>query len=416
MTVSRSNQKQSQENSFIEKTYRTGRWLTNPLGLGFEKGAKHIVRAYKGTGNRPSELAQGIFFTAIGLLPAITGQLIKTVVKPFRREMVVICPEGPPSSFDGVSSPTESMEGVTINAAALPSFIVAANKLSDTPIRVKALSEYIRDNENAEIICLQELFDEEAIAILIETLKDKYPCIIANVGNNTVNKLNSGLCIISKFHLANPTFEPFKEPLIGADARSNKGILGATVILKDGRKLTLITTHLQAGSRQERIELKEKELEQINVFCNARDEEHANDPSYLGTLITGDFNLSPYQDKLVQKGNEKVLGKNEYWTNAGKIDKFFHEQNIQIQLPAPDQKGITPDGEACGTALGDTITGDIDPSKKRTRKYNIIDHILLHKPTTQKVQNRMEAVGCAKVDPKFNWSDHMAVRVKVKFL
>lgn len=100
--------------------------------------------------------------------------------------------------------------------------------------------------QNADIICLQEVYSEAASLKLYENLKDKYAHFYINIGPTSIPsellnwKLNSGLFIASKFPLKNPYFEAFSFEKGGS--QMNKGFFSAIVGSTD---LSFINAHLE---------------------------------------------------------------------------------------------------------------------------------------------------------------------------
>ena len=78
-----------------------------------------------------------------------------------------------------------------------------------------------------DVICLQEVFNEDAWNILNEKLRSKYPYILFDAHRVRVSSLkftmvNSGLYIASKYPIVQSKFYPYKNSY-SEDALSGKG-------------------------------------------------------------------------------------------------------------------------------------------------------------------------------------------------
>lgn len=78
-----------------------------------------------------------------------------------------------------------------------------------------------------DVICLQEVFNEDAWTILNEKLRSKYPYILFDAHRVRVSSLkftmvNSGLYIASKYPIVQSKFYPYKNSY-SEDALSGKG-------------------------------------------------------------------------------------------------------------------------------------------------------------------------------------------------
>lgn len=100
-------------------------------------------------------------------------------------------------------------------------FNLNMQSLLETPVSLELLSESILST-NADVICLQEVFDDQIIYSLYEQLKDRYTHFYVEIGPRSFGfsfdplSLPSGLFIASKYAIENPEFTPFtnKDDLI----------------------------------------------------------------------------------------------------------------------------------------------------------------------------------------------------------
>lgn len=89
--------------------------------------------------------------------------------------------------------------------------------------------------DDLDVICLQEVFNEDAWKILNEKLRSKYPYILfdahrVRVTNLKFSMVNSGLYIASKYPIVQSKFYPFKNSY-AEDALSGKGKVKISVQL-----------------------------------------------------------------------------------------------------------------------------------------------------------------------------------------
>ena len=376
-----------------DSLYTAGRFLMLPMEWSAERFTKTASLSMEPDthGRLESEaderirriiwVVTGIFVALIALVPAIIGFLLKTAAGPFRQDFRVVFPETEPD----MSGKLDQLKLTTFNVAALPPFIVAVNKLSNSRERVQALANHILTDEDADVFCFQELFDEEAISILMDTLKQKYLYIVASAGNHTF-RLNSGLCIASKYPITNPAFTPFRAPTIGHDALATKGILRGDISLPGGKTAALVTTHLQAGSRNQ--EVRDLELDELNAICESRSRNGA-----VPVLLGGDFNFSPHKDSL----REGQLVNEPNWQTPT-VTRFF-ENNQRVDYGNP--------GDGTAFNMDSPLTGwDLSRFNEWKIKANQIDNWFVRGVRPCRAERNLE-VG--------KWSDHAGLNLTVSF-
>ena len=111
-------------------------------------------------------------------------------------------------------------------------------------LRIDKLVEIIR-NSDAQIVCLQEVWDPEAMRAFIEKLKNDYAFFIYDAGDPAgtlkVNKMDysSGLFVASKIALDSVAFNRFPRSI---PETSNRGAIVATCRVAKER-LAFINTH-----------------------------------------------------------------------------------------------------------------------------------------------------------------------------
>jgi endonuclease/exonuclease/phosphatase family metal-dependent hydrolase len=272
----------------------------------------------------------------------------------------------------------------TFNIASLPPFMNPVGHLTNSRDRVWAFAQQLKEidkDQLPDLFCLEELFDERSNAILMEELGGLYPYAVTNVGSHW-GKLNSGLCILSKYQLTDVHFTAFGK-CVGADSYANKGLLTAKVQLTAEKSVKIITTHLQSGSATAKCQIRKEELKMIDHEVDRSED--------LPTIIAGDFNMSPYKDKLRNGELEDNLDfcgdkahQTQFFTTHTDL-KIVHDANFSIS-----------DEDLGGTAID---------MKDPHVKANQIDHILFAKSSKYQLE---DGIGSLR-DPQFQ-SDHMAIK------
>jgi endonuclease/exonuclease/phosphatase family metal-dependent hydrolase len=161
--------------------------------------------------------------------------------------------------------------------------MVAANMLRPTSERVHEVATAIRKT-NSDVVCLQEVFDEDAAETLKESLRRQgYTHFIYNAGPSSW-KLNSGLFIASKYKLKNPVYWKHAASS-GWDSYSGKGTLAVTVEV-GSKRLALFDTHFNGPAANDHQARKA----QMNTFLQQVEEYNAKYRLNNRFIACGDFN------------------------------------------------------------------------------------------------------------------------------
>jgi hypothetical protein len=142
--------------------------------------------------------------------------------------------------------------------------------------------------QNADIICLYEIFDIQTALSLIAGLKDDYCHFYFHIGPKAVG-LSSGLFMASKIEITNPEFIPFpQESYDGRAKHCNKGFFSFD-IQQQGRSFARIyATHLQHSeipSMPTLGELRAREKAMDLILA------HMHKYQDKACILTGDLNL-----------------------------------------------------------------------------------------------------------------------------
>ncbi|MCD4692573.1 MAG: endonuclease/exonuclease/phosphatase family protein [Calditrichales bacterium] len=249
---------------------------------------------------------------------------------------------------------------ITFNVEMLPSPIGDDKK--DRP-RADKICQKLNEAEY-DIICLQELFDEDMRAIFAKKLENKYPRQIKKADAGDIFRQDSGLFIASKhpfiFHESLYHFEEFFN-CGKTDCAAEKGVLAVRfdlAAIKDKFELILYNTHLQSDHAfvGEFREVRIKQLEQIRRLLQksmsritpARRDDTA-------ALLLGDTNIPGDSEECLDLVRVLEYGRD-----------IFREVNIDIQ----DNPGFTWDFE-----LNKNMIPPTDRDRLRLDYIIALDHI-----------------------------------------
>lgn len=212
---------------------------------------------------------------------------------------------------------------------------------NDAPERAERLALAILKSEfDYDIIALNEVFDEEARANLVQALKGKYPHFIQKLDESLVsispgkfkfNLEDSGLMLFSKFPFENVPTQPgmkfaftlFKEST-EADNLAAKGAAYVRIRhpFSDRKAYNIVFTHMQADQDTKHPNIRKSQLSQIE--------------NLLKTAMT------PQQlqmEDIFVMGDLNIIGNSEEWTrHFDNSSSFFtsvlHDSWIKDQSPA----------------------------------------------------------------------------------
>jgi endonuclease/exonuclease/phosphatase family metal-dependent hydrolase len=153
--------------------------------------------------------------------------------------------------------------------------------------RFKQCAQAIRE-QNADILCLYEIFDIQTALGLYEALKKEYSHFYFNIGPHAIG-LSSGLFIASKLPVEQAEFVPFpKAHFDGRAKHCKKGFFSFELLHGDMNFVRIYATHLQHSECPENPtegELKAREQEMGLIVAHMK---HYQDQT---CLLTGDLNL-----------------------------------------------------------------------------------------------------------------------------
>lgn len=193
--------------------------------------------------------------------------------------------------------------------------------------------------QDADIVCLQEVFSQEAAEQLYQRLKGEYAHFYLNIGPKLCGfdlfalGIPSGLFVASKYPLANPVFTPFDKnqtPKV-----RGYGFFTCEIVSQNKPFAVLTTTHLHPGNDVEDIRFRER---QANAILEKLKTKASNGiPSFL----CGDLNIErdgeTYQ-KLTQGFINNYDGLDwtccelrNYWWRAGQNVQLFEQLGLELE-------------------------------------------------------------------------------------
>lgn len=245
-------------------------------------------------------------------------------------------------------------------------------------MRIDPLVEIIL-KADAEVVCLQEVWDPEAMQTLIDKLKDAYAFFIYNAGDPAgtlqVSKAgyNSGLFIASKLPLERCDFLRFPRSI---PQGSNRGILTAT-LRAGNRDVTIFNTHLQHGATIEHTSIRKEQL----LFCY----DNLRTSTSMGILV-GDLNINAFLPECSESGLSHLFS---------------------IPYIANLDNGV--EKATCSNYLSDLVATPLDQRNEIRPTYELLDYCIMPRGSYSKNPEQI-LIPLAFTDrPADSLSDHHAL-------
>lgn len=278
----------------------------------------------------------------IGLPLALIGCILRVVaVSAGKRDFTFVRPRGAPLQPPSLADDEEiTITLRTQNIGFLPT-VSPANGLATPMKRVRALLADLRSGLD-DVVCLQEEFDLDVCDYLLSHLHDdlepstsaelslmdeddvetaslpqnkdrssssssfhgnrisapgKYGWMVMDVDGKAY-RLNSGLFVASRYPLEAPEFVRY-HICTNEDVLAGKGVLACTVVVGETStgqkiKITIFTTHAQAGRQRRAARVREIQYEMVMHFIDYYNRKHIGpDDILVSSIFMGDFNFSP---------------------------------------------------------------------------------------------------------------------------
>lgn len=263
---------------------------------------------------------------------------------------------------------------LTLNAACLPSWItVNFNQLRPTETRAQEIADtIIKNSEQFDVICLQEVFSEEAIKIFRKTLSPTYGWSVHHAGRPYIG-FDSGLCIFSKFPIRAADFQKYSA-LVGEDALTNKGFLCADLDVQ-GQKVRVYTTHTQAGGYPNFLKkpwlLGPTSMRRRPHFEAFR--KHIKTAPTERVIVTGDLNLNLLDEKEKEENGKRFFALFQPYHPRGAdgtalTKDYLQSHQVSKHMHQPEEMPLPTQGKVIDAALV------VNSSSLRARDVQIVDH------------------------------------------
>lgn len=148
--------------------------------------------------------------------------------------------------------------------------------------------------EEADVICLQEMFRKKSVKRMRQLLLSDYPYQIRGPKKKRgLFKTNSGLTVYSKHPIIDSVKYVYQNAS-RADAMASKGVLGIKIMIND-QKIWALNTHMQADSSMQAI--RDLQYQEIKEWIDTLTEPY---------LFCGDFNTQYSNAKSIENLTSKL--------------------------------------------------------------------------------------------------------------
>jgi endonuclease/exonuclease/phosphatase family metal-dependent hydrolase len=179
---------------------------------------------------------------------------------------------------------TETSTELTVvswNIQMLPNFFRAfsADLRKRQRQRTPWIINYIKEKDY-DVWVLQEVFDQDICRRLRRRLKAQYPYQIRPINKGRLT--SNGILILSKYPIKKLGHVVYEKG-VGADKMAAKGCV-LIELEKEGKKIQIAGTHLQAGGSEERMNIRAKQFLKIRELLDEYQQEG------VPQLLAGDMN------------------------------------------------------------------------------------------------------------------------------
>lgn len=200
----------------------------------------------------------------------------------------------------------DSAKIVTINTLCFPEMLSCYfGGMRPWQERIESIAEKISATE-AEIVCLQEVWDYRAADALIDELEEEYAYFYYDIGNANYIldpsslKVNSGLFVASKYPISSEKFVPFNIP--GQHPRLRRGMFFFAVGEIGENSFGMINTHLESGKGIRQSAIRRQSLLQVDQLF---EEFLAKQKKEIPLFLTGDLNIDSLSPEYISANIEK---------------------------------------------------------------------------------------------------------------
>ncbi|TDL99422.1 MAG: hypothetical protein C4K58_05810 [Flavobacteriaceae bacterium] len=267
--------------------------------------------------------------------------------------------------------------------------------------RLEKLPEILL-NSGADVLCLQEVFEEKDKQFLIGNLSKEYPFATYVSRRGLTFGLDDGMMVFSKYPILTSEYHPYKSGVLLEKIAADKGTLQVEVFFQN-QSVFFFNNHTTAGggvhhSESKRADfIRQKQIDQMLDLAKAKQENHL-------VFICGDFNAgpqSPYTETIKEASKENY----QSMIDAGFVDTF--------PLGCKDK---SCDRETWDKESFLNLEGGYFPSSADQK----IDHILINKNFVSKISSFQSEVifyenSLTIEGNKLTPSDHNGVKTTLIF-
>jgi endonuclease/exonuclease/phosphatase family metal-dependent hydrolase len=366
----------------IQTLYRTASYLTEPVCYAHACFRHLQLIKYKwGTVDKVNSLVYGAFFAvrfvvsaALSVVATAPGALCRRAAMALQKQPFLVHKEEGEGKrlSEGRAFSVFSWNICCVSGG----YAISDGGVREWPARINRIIDRICETD-ADVNCLYEVFDWEAMVLLRDRLKERgYPHIYYNIGPKAVG-VSSGIFMASKYAVSSAEFTPFpKSMLVGRTKRCEKGVFRFDLQSEGEVFATLFATHLQHSQVSARPEVQDVRArsEEMQFILEKVDQIRER-----AVLVLGDLNMSL-----------------EEFQGACWAHRFVN---------AGAQRARTWKGDGfCARFMGQEVSGPL-----------VLDYVLLVNETTASVETHLVD---ARFDPEFlsnqALSDHEGLLTTIK--
>ncbi len=249
--------------------------------------------------------------------------------------------------------------------------------------RVKPLAKQVIKTK-ADVVCLQEVFSEDAFHALYDELKGEYSYFYGLIGPRFLGLsfqsvgMPSGLFVASKYPIENPEFTLFEE----RGFPMNQGFFDFVVKKNANVSGHIYVTHMQSLDEEKFVTVRAEQCRQV---IEKMEKDAGKEKKSIPFFLCGDLNVPVGSQEL----SEELL--------------TSHFYNDYIQYPMPiDEKNST-----CTYYFTNYLLSESKDPQKINPQFQILDYALLWKPLEEKFQMNTVRVSMNDLNkPNSAISDH----------
>ncbi len=318
--------------SFKTDVFTVASYLTDPVCKTHELYRRFMIvdavhpTAYQVTNFiRKSALLFGAMqYGFLALFLTLPGIALRNLACRFQREPFIHMQ----GNIQGKTEKPQSISLLSWNVCCIGAgHVITDGGVMPWPFRINAITDKIK-RENADVVCLTEVFDIKTALCLYSKMKAQYAHFYFNIGPTPVG-VSSGFFVASKYEIKNPSFTAFpKDMLVGRTKNAEKGIFAfdlsnfahiITLHLQNTDEFDFISVEKQEKRRQE-VEARRQEMELVvqkiervkNRAVIVTGDLNMDDPEYNSSSFAASFEKGEITDQKTWGGDgfcAKLVGR-----------------------------------------------------------------------------------------------------------